>query len=190
MLHRNSAPIFIGLMLASTLLRAQPADSTHTLAFPQNPYHEKAVDLAVSYHFQGDSRSMDSTDNFHFLGIGLQLTNAVFGGHHGPSTFSYGVGTEIMISDLPTIYGFRAGSWVSGYAFTSGLHLVYYTDFDRGNLKLRWDFGLGGRRLRVTMGFNIPTIYNRDFEQLRRQDAQLGVQWQLPIISRRMLFGN
>jgi hypothetical protein len=54
-----------------------------------------------------------------------------------------------------------------------GLSVVYYTDFKRGNLKLRPELGFGVGRAGILVGYNIPTINNRAMPELQKQNAQV-----------------
>jgi hypothetical protein len=62
-----------------------------------------------------------------------------------------------------------------------GIALVYYTDFKKGNLKFRPEFGIGWGAFRAVFGCNTGTINNKSWEALRNQRAQETVQLMVPV---------
>ena len=54
-----------------------------------------------------------------------------------------------------------------------GFSIVYYTDFKRGNLKLRPEVGLVMGRAGILVGFNIATVNNKAMPELQKENAQV-----------------
>lgn len=99
---------------------------------------------------------------------------------HGPATFGIYAAEEIHITDANSVFGTKLGFYTH-YMFDIGFAVIYYTDFKKGNLKLRPELGVGMGALRAVFGFNIPTINNRAFELLRQNNAQLTLQFMIPV---------
>jgi hypothetical protein len=75
------------------------------------------------------------------------------------------------------------------YSFAAaGLSMVYYTDFKKGNLKIRPELGFGMGRFALLIGYNIPTIENKSFDELRRQNMQVAIRAGLGIVKKKVKF--
>jgi hypothetical protein len=57
--------------------------------------------------------------------------------------------------------------------FVLGLSEVYYTDFVHGNFKIRPEIGFGMHAFKLTAGFNVSTIRNKDFKELQHANGQV-----------------
>ena len=94
---------------------------------------------------------------------------------HGVTGSGIYLSEEILLNRKKGIYGTKLGYFVH-WLLDAGFSVVYYTDFERGNLKLRPELGGGMGRVRAVVGYNIPTINNRAMPELRKQNAQVTIQ--------------
>lgn len=100
-------------------------------------------------------------------------------GLHGPISSGVVASEEIALNEK-SVFGTKVGGYMH-YLFDFGLFVIYYTDFQKGNLKLRPEFGVGFGGLRIVAGYNIPTIDNKAFNALRKSDGQITVHWMWPV---------
>lgn len=116
---------------------------------------------------------------FHFYEIGISRSHIRYGGHHGPVSLihHFAVGYHGREENLWSV---SAGSSVQLWMVHLGANGVLYTDGHSANFKLRPQFGLGGGRVRAYFAFQIPTIYNRRLDPLRRAYWAAGVRWGIP----------
>lgn len=134
---------------------------------------QRAYKLLLGLNLQTNSHAEeDKKIRLYIAEIGLHRTLTARSKFSFPTTFGYGISTEIIMDKNP-IYGFKATAWTAGYLFLAlGLSTVYYTDFQYGNFKIRPEFGIGSYPFKLTIGYNIPTFYNSDFDRMRQQDTQ------------------
>jgi len=97
---------------------------------------------------------------------------------HGAGTFGAYLSEEMSFGKK-NIYGTKAGVFLHAF-IDLGMSIVYYTDFKRGNFKLRPEMGIGILGVRIVAGFNVPTINNKAFPELRRKNAQVTIQGTIP----------
>jgi hypothetical protein len=90
---------------------------------------------------------------------------------------------EIHLSNKD-VYGTKVGAYFH-YFLDVGMALVYYTDFTKGNFKIRPEFGWGMGSFRIAGGYNIPTINNKAFADLSNSKGQLVIQFGLPVRKRK-----
>lgn len=89
--------------------------------------------------------------------------------------------SEEMYFGKESIFGTKAGMFLHGMGIDMGFSAVYYTDFKKGNFKLRPEFGIGMLGFRAVVGFNIPTVRNKDFYRLQKNYGQITVQLMLGV---------
>jgi hypothetical protein len=143
-----------------------------SVAFPVRNYRETAYKLLVGVNFQGSSREAHQDINRKYIEVGLHRTLTDYGGYHPPIALTYGLSTEILLDPNP-VYGFKVSGWATAMLFVLGASTVYYTDFEKGNLKIRPELGVGMHPFKLTVGYNIPTLWNKDFERMRYADLQI-----------------
>jgi hypothetical protein len=116
----------------------------------------------------------DSTYSRKLLEAGIHYTTTMDGLQHPKSAVTIGPSLEFSLGETP-VYGFKFGGWINANLFTLGISSIYYTDFHRGNFKIRPEFGVGFHAAKLTMGINIPTIANADFFPLKSSLAQISL---------------
>ena len=99
--------------------------------------------------------------------------------YHGPVSIGYYISEEVYFGEK-NIYGTKIGAYTH-YMFDVGFSIIYYTDFDKGNLKLRPEIGLGMGAFRIIGGYNIPTFANKAFPELRNSKGQINIQCFIPV---------
>jgi hypothetical protein len=151
----------------------------------RQPFRETAVKLLVGGNLQQAYRADDKEYNRKYFEVGVHKTLTAFGGHHPPSSITHGLSLEIAPEANP-IYGFKYSAWAQVWCFVLGLGGVYYTDFDRGNFKIRPEIGIGMYPFKLTAGFNIPTIRNKEFKEIQRANGQvtLNILMKLKILNK------
>jgi hypothetical protein len=100
------------------------------------------------------------------IGIHKTSTNA---NRHGPTTLTYGA-SVLMNLGKDKLYGLRLGMSMS-YLMNAGISMTYYTDFNKGNLKITPELGFGIGGVKFAFGYNIPTFGNKDFDIMKRANA-------------------
>ena len=144
-------------------------DSTYK---PPGFREEKATDILIGYNIQGNwSDSTGRMNKYFEIGIGR---GKYFYHRHGVTALVIYLSEEILLSKNK-IYGTKIGCFAH-WLFDAGFSIIYYTDFKKGNLKLRPELGVGMGRIRAIIGYNIPTISNKAMPELRRQNAQITIQ--------------
>jgi hypothetical protein len=112
--------------------------------------------------------------------IGFHKTSTMFGGRHGPSTYTYGV-SALVSFDKEKLIGIRAGGWTSFGFLSVGISTTYYTNFKYGNLKITPEIGMGILGFKLVAGGNIPTINNKDFESMKNARFVLTINYLLKL---------
>ncbi len=164
--------IFLCLFVCIKAVTAQgQPDSVPWLGQLGKQYQETAYKLLLGINLQG-STQVNPEKSLKYLKIGLHRTVTDFGGRHMPIAWTCGLSTEILLDKSP-IYGFKMSTWATAFFFVAGMSTVYYTDFKQGNFKIRPEIGFGAYPFKLTMGYNIPTIFNKDFERVRRNNMQI-----------------
>jgi hypothetical protein len=137
----------------------------------------KKVEVVFGCNFQtSDYKGSKETRRYYELGIGRSFQ---YEGRHGPVSAGLYVSEEVYFGDK-NIYGTKIGFYTH-YLFDIGFSTIYYTDFTKGNLKLRPEFGVGLGAFRVVGGYNIPTFGNKAFGELRKSRGQCTIQFMLPV---------
>jgi hypothetical protein len=143
-----------------------------TIVLPFRNYRETAYKLLVGANFQGSTREEHQDISRKYVEVGLHRTLTDYRGRHPPIALTYGLSTEILLDPDP-IYGFKVSGWATAMLFVLGASTVYYTDFEKGNLRIRPEFGVGMHPFKLTVGYNIPTFWNKEFERMRYADLQV-----------------
>ena len=112
--------------------------------------------------------------NFTYYEVGVAKVRYYYH-RHGITAFAGYVSEEIHFGKDKNIFGTKIGVW-SHWLFDLGLSTIYYTDFIKGNFKIRPEFGFGMGRVRLVMGYNIPTISNKAFKELQNNKLQFTAQ--------------
>jgi len=140
----------------------------------------RSTDLLIGVHWQGDGRESAKNEKmYRFIEIGVGKGNYNFSICGGGASSLY-ISEEMYFGKDKTILGTKVGAWMH-YLLDLGLSLVYYTDFKRGNFKVRPEFGVGLGRMRLVVGYNIPTINNKAFTELTHHNMQASLQFTLGI---------
>lgn len=134
---------------------------------------EKSIDAWVGYNLQGNwSDTAGKTAKYLEVGIGK---GRYFYHRHGIKGRAFYIAEEIYLGNNKRIYGTKIG-FFAHWLFDAGFSVVYYTDFRKGNLKLRPELGIGMGRMRAIIGYNIPTINNKAMPELQKHNAQISIQ--------------
>jgi len=135
------------------------------------------TEILTGFGLQTSSYKGDkSTRRYLELGMARSIHQL---GRHGPVSMGVLLAEEIHLGEKE-IYGTKIGMYTH-YLLDLGFSAVYYTDFQKGNLKLRPELGVGLGAVRIVGGYNIPTIQNKAFPELTRSDGQLSIQLLLPV---------
>ena len=131
-----------------------------------------STDLLLGVHWQGNTRE-EKTYRYYEIGIakGRYVHHP-----HGVTGGAVYVSEEVYFGNGGNIYGTKIGAWMH-WLFDAGLAAVYYTNFEKGNFKIRPELGVGMGRLRIVVGYNIPTINNKAFELLKSNNLQISIQF-------------
>jgi len=151
--------------------RSHSQDSTFMLC-----YRVRSTDLIIGMNWQGDGREVaknEKTYRYVEIGIGKGSYNMCICGGGASGVY---VSEEMYFGKDKDIFGTKVGGWVH-YLIDFGLSLIYYTDFKRGNFKVRPELGVGLGRMRAVFGYNIPTINNKAFTELTHHNMQISIQF-------------
>src|SRR5215213_6830079 len=161
---------FIIFILLFQLNKLHAQDTSSARGF----LHTWSTDLLVGLHWQGDGRENAKDEKlYRYIEIGLAKGNYTKGICSGGATAVY-VSEEMYFGKDKNIFGTKVGAWTH-YLIDIGLSLVYYTDFKRGNFKIRPEFGAGLGGIRAVVGYNIPTIDNNAFTELSHHNMQVSI---------------
>lgn len=164
-------------------LRAQ--DSTFLSRFEF--YRMKSHDLILGYHELAGDEDKFTGRPFRMVEVGYARSFISHGGHHGPSAAVLSL-TQGVAYNREFLTVTRLGASVRGWMFSLGLFFSYYTDFKYGNLKACPEMGLGFTHFKAVFGFNLPTIYNRDFEAVRYGLYHLSIAANISVARKRVDF--
>ena len=140
----------------------------------------RSTDILVGISWQGDGREGAKNEKmYRYVEIGLGRGKYSFGICGGGASAIY-ISEEMYFGKDKNIFGTKIGAWTH-YLLDLGLSLVYYTDFKRGNFKIRPEIGAGLGRMRAVIGFNIPTINNKAFTELAHHNMQASIQFTLGV---------
>ncbi len=132
---------------------------------------DKSTDLLIGMNWQGNGDDK-KLSRFYEIGIAKGRYKNTELGTSGTAIYA---SEEIYFGKDGNIYGTKVGAWTHQF-LDFGIAAIYYTDFDRGNFKLRPEIGFGLNRVRAAFGYNIPTIDNRAFTRLEKHDFQISIQ--------------
>jgi hypothetical protein len=145
-----------------------------------NPFYKsfKKTELLVGINWQGNTADKTHTLRYVEVGVARSLHDD---SRHGPVSFGLYVSEEMYFGSNTTVFGTKLGSYLHGMLADFGLAMIYYTDFKKGNFKLRPEIGFGMGPVRLVVGFNVPTINNKAFELLRQNNLQISFQFLIPV---------
>jgi len=155
---------------------AQQLDSIKIRNYNSNRLFKtyKKSEILTGVSWQGNVKE---DEYIRYLEIGLARSIHYYG-MHGPASIGVFAAEEIYIGDS-NIYGTKIGAYIH-YLFDFGLSMIYYTDFKKGNFKVRPEFGVGMGLIRIVIGYNFPTIDNKAFDELRKNNGQVTIQLLIP----------
>lgn len=136
----------------------------------------KTIEIITGINFQSSDYN-GSTDTRRYFELGIARSIHDYG-RHGPVSLGVYISEEVYFGNK-NIYGTKIGVYTH-YFFDIGMSLIYYTDFNKANLKLRPEFGVGIGSIRIVGGYNVPTINNKAFQELTKSKGQLTIQVLLP----------
>ena len=148
-------------------------------------YRVKSHDLVIANHWVAGNEEKFTGTPFYFLELGYARSFTNYGGHHGAGAAVLSISQSFAVN-REFVTCTRVGASVRGWLTTVGFFLSYYTDFEYGNLKIAPEFGLGFPNFKAVMGFNIPTLYNKDFGALQYGLYQFSVSINLPVAKKRL----
>src|SRR5215216_5159608 len=135
----------------------------------------RSTDVLLGIHWQGDGReSVKDEKTYRYFEIGIakgKYTEGICSGAGGAVYIS----EEMYFGRDKNIFGTKLGAWMH-YLLDAGLSLVYYTDFKRGNFKIRPELGVGLGRMRAVVGYNLATFNNKAFTELTNRNFQISIQ--------------
>lgn len=167
-----------GLLFFAALFGSFRLFSQDSVAYPRPGIYKRvqSTDLLFGFHWQGNE-SERKTIRYGEIGV----AKTVYADHyHGRTVGSLYASEEVHLGGGKNIYGTKLAAFVH-LLFDIGLAAVYYTDFERGNFKIRPEFGLGIGRFRAVMGYNIATINNRAFKDLQTNRMQFSLQYMIAL---------
>lgn len=151
---------------------------------PYSFYQIRSHDLVLGYSYLTGEEEKYTAAPIRSLEVGYARSFITYGGPHGPGAVVYSI-TQSWALQRDFLMATRAGISTRAWMFSFGLYLAFFTDLKYGNLKFCPEFGIAGPRFKATLGFNLPTIYNRDFADLRYAVFQLTVATNLPLVKKR-----
>lgn len=167
------------LLAGNSFCFGQKQDSLPTLNYFHRLFkREKKIEILTGISWQDNWKDENNDNTLRYMEIGIAKSIHDYG-RHGPVSFGVYACEEIYFGN-ENIYGTKLGAYTH-YLFDLGFSMIYYTDFKRGNFKLRPELGFGIGALRAVAGFNIPTIGNKVIEKLRKNNAQLIIQFLIPV---------
>jgi hypothetical protein len=131
----------------------------------------QSTDILVGVSWQGNARE-EKMRRYYEIGVarGRYISH-----RHGITGGAIYVSEEMHFARDKNIFGTKVGAWLH-WMLDFGIAAIYYTDFDRGNFKIRPEAGVGMGRLRAVVGYNIATINNRAFKELQKNNMQISIQ--------------
>ncbi|WP_207429065.1 hypothetical protein [Pedobacter sp. SYSU D00535] len=105
---------------------------------------EVGVIVGYNYNFSdADSK------NYHLAELGIM--RSAYSSYRHPVSSSYYFSNEFGLNTERFIWGPKAGGYLSLSLFTIGGEMIYYTNFNRGSLRLAPYFGIGFHRFKLTL---------------------------------------
>ncbi|PHN07997.1 hypothetical protein [Flavilitoribacter nigricans] len=173
--------VLLFIMLPIFTFAQQEQDST---LVKSEKYRIKAHDLIIGNHLIEGSDERFEGAPFYFLELGYARSVSSYNGEHSLGTTVMSI-TQSFAINREFVTATRVGMSVRGWLASMGLYLNYYTDFEYGNLKIAPEFGMGFPNFKAVMGFNIPTVYNKDFDSVQHGMYQFTVNFNLPLAKKR-----
>lgn len=164
-------PAFYTFFTLALFFQIIPCHAQDELPIGFKLQRESSLSLGYTFNFEdADSKK------FHLMEVRFQKQK--YGGRHPVfTTLSSGFDIGLNTSDL--LFGSRVGGIVGFGGFFLGTDLAYYTDLDKGTLRLIPAFGIGFYQIRLSFNPHIR-LTNRDFEPINRFHANLTVRiWRL-----------
>lgn len=171
---RTLAVVAVSCLFTSFQSSAQRKDSTR-ICLDQT---FRKTELVLGTNWQANWRDKDNTQTRNYIEVGIGRSIHTYH-RHGVSSAGIYLSEE-MYFGKKNIYGTKLGVYAH-YLLDLGFSMIYYTDFKKGNFKLRPELGIGAGPFRAVFGFNLPTIDNKAFEELRNHRAQVTVQLMIPV---------
>jgi hypothetical protein len=176
-MRRLAANIAFLILIMAVSGKIYSQNSLLHLAIPKLEKTYRNTEMLIGFSWQGNVKDKVKMMRYVEAGIAKSLHA---GTRHGPASFGVFMAEELYFGSETTVFGTKLGAY-SHWLIDLGLSIIYYTDFKKGNFKVRPEAGIGIRGLRLVFGYNIPTIDNRAFELLRINNAQLSIQFLLPV---------
>ncbi|NOZ46690.1 MAG: hypothetical protein GXO79_07890 [Chlorobi bacterium] len=139
---------------------------------------EKTYDIYTGLHFQlnTDTRKINIIPEIGFAKVYYLKVNQY------DFLYSWSLSNEIILRKN-IIWGFKTSPWVSILNYNLGISFIYYTDFKKGNFKIRPEIGINFKKFKIALGYNIPTYENEAFTYLTDADLQLSFNYSFTIYS-------
>lgn len=164
--------IYLTILTSFFLVNQCASQPDSTGRIPVKPHTERAIKLLVGGSLQ-EAGSTASAARKYFE-VGIHKTKTIYTPIHPAAAITHGLSVEVSPSNK-TIYGFKYGTWGELWLFVAGINGIYYTDFDHGSFKIRPELGFGAYPFKLTVGYNIPTINNRDFKEIQNARFQVSL---------------
>lgn len=159
-------------ILSSSCIVYGQSNIDSSLMLSMRSYTEKSVTLLTGVNFQQQKVDGANDKTRTFYEIGVHKTKTFKAGFHPASSVTQGISFEIS-NDIKTIVGFKYSAWAQAWCFVAGFSTIYYTNFEKGNFKVRPEFGIGASVFKLTVGYNIPTLFNADFKELKQSGGHI-----------------
>ncbi|HUC83206.1 MAG TPA: hypothetical protein VMR70_20010 [Flavisolibacter sp.] len=159
----------IGLLFLTITGLTQDSLARRKLLFRE----EESTDLWLGFNVQGNWAGKEK-ETLRYLEIGIGKGRYHYS-RHAVSGVGVYLSEEILLNGNKRIFGTKLGCFVHALA-AIGFSLVYYTDFEKGNLKLRPELGVGVGRFGIVGSYNIPAFRNSSLPELQGQNAQLTIR--------------
>lgn len=176
--------LLVFICLPICIFAQETEETPDSLKIDMEFYRIKSHDLIIGNHLVAGDEEKFAGAPFYFLELGYARSIGAYGGHHGPAAAVMSISQSFSIN-REFVTATRVGMSVRGWLASMGLYLSYYTDFEYGNLKIAPEFGMGFPHFKAVMGFNIPTIYNKDFAAIQHGLYQFTVNFNLPLAKKR-----
>lgn len=185
MFQSASKTLLLLFLLLPICITAQNTEEAQDSTEVKNEFYKvKSNDLIIGNHLLGGKEEKLEGAPFYFLEVGYARSITSYGGNHGAGVTVMSISQAFAIN-REFVTATRVGMSVRGSLASLGLYLSYYTDFEYGNLKLAPEFGMGFPNFKAVMGFNIPTLYNKDFDAIQYAPYQFTVNFNLPLAKKR-----
>ena len=144
-------------------------DSTKTQMYS---LADRETDLFVGISWQGNGDEGRRLWRYYEIGLAKAIYDETEMGKEGAAVYA---AEELYLAGNGNVYGTKIGAWAH-LIVDLGVAAIYYTDFKKGNFKLRGEAGFGYARTRAVFGYNLPTFGNKSFERLSNHDFEISIQ--------------